>query len=137
MDFVLDASLMLAWLLPDEATSETDALLASWQQGADLHAPPLLRYEVANALVMAHLARKRLTKEQAKEKLVEFDAFPVEYDADSSRLAPLKTSELAWQHSLTVHDAAYLELALRLNLPLATLDRPLQAAATAVGVTAL
>jgi predicted nucleic acid-binding protein len=137
MDFVLDASLMLAWLLPDEATSATEALLQSWEQGADLYAPPLLRYEVSNALVMAHLRRKRLTRKQAEEKLVEFEAFSVEYDADSSRLAPSKTSELALQHNLTVYDAAYLELALRLRLPLATLDGQLRAAAATTGITAL
>ncbi len=136
-DFVPDASMVMAWLMPDEATPATDALLARWQQGGDLYAPPLLRYEVSNALAMAHFRKKRITREQMEEKLSEFDMLSVQYDPDSPKVAPFVTVELACRYHLTVYDAAYLEIAARLKLPLATLDGPLKSAAQAMGVLTL
>ena len=133
MAFVLDASIVLAWLLPDESTEFSENLLDQWMNGAVISAPDLIRYEVANAIVMAATRRSRLSDAQMKIKLQEFDALNISMDESSGRLTTKETAGLAVKYDLSIYDAAYLELAKRTKTPLATLDKKLKSAAVAEG----
>jgi predicted nucleic acid-binding protein len=124
MDFVLDASVTGAWLLPDE-----ESLLAEYVQDllVEHHAvvPTVWWYEVRNTLLVAE-RRNRLSEAQThfiQNSLVSlpilFDAEPVQHDL----------MEIARRNNLTVYDASYVELARRTALPLATLDNAMAKAA--------
>jgi predicted nucleic acid-binding protein len=89
-------------------------------------------YEVGNGLLMAH-RRKRITLDKIDGFLTRLKALPI----DAAEQVPreiLQLPALAQKHNLTNYDAAYLALAMRLNLPLATTDVDLRKAATAAGV---
>lgn len=135
--FVADSSVVLAWLLGDEVSAEADALLESMAQGAEVESPVLLRYEVANVLVSAFTRRKRLTKEECEGGLADFQSLPIRYDVESPKFAATRTAELAQAFLLSVYDAAYLELAQRRSLPLATQDQELKQAARKLGLDVL
>jgi predicted nucleic acid-binding protein len=132
--FVADSSIVISWILGDEDSSEADALLESLAQGAVAESPVLLRYEVSNVLVTAFTKRKRLTKEGCASGLADFESLPIRYDMESPRFATTRVAEIAENCMVSVYDAAYLELAQRRSLPLATLDRTLKTAATKLGV---
>jgi predicted nucleic acid-binding protein len=136
VSLILDVSVVLAWLLPDErgAAAVDEVLDRVTQEGAVV--PGLWRLEVANALVMAE-RRVRLTAAQRAAALQVLAALPVAIDGDTAARAWTDTLALADEHRLTLYDAAYLELARRLGLPLATLDRELRAAGTALGIPLL
>ena len=132
MSIVLDASMTLAWLFEDE---QTDQVLATinhvYMGGASV--PPLWRYEVANGLQMA-IRRQRITPDYRTRCLDKIDELPITIDPDGvSEIwsTPIKLADL---YRLTVYDAAYLELAQRRRLPLATLDAALSKAARESGV---
>lgn len=95
--------------------------------------PSLWPLEVANAL-LAGERRKRTTAAKVSQFLSLLQALPVRLDGETSPRAWHDTLHLARAHGLSVYDAAYLELALRRGLPLASLDAGLKAAAGAVGV---
>ena len=135
MSFVVDSSIALTWCFEDEATQAADALLIRLtNDGA--HAPSLWPLEVLNALVMAQ-RRGRLTAAARQERIALLHALPIILDTETCEQAWTITNLLAERHSLTLYDAAYLELAQRLNLPLATLDTDLRTAAKALGVPLL
>lgn len=135
--FVADSSVVLSWLLGDEVSDEADALLESLAQGADVESPVLLRYEVPTVLVSALTRDKRLTKEECDEGLSDFESLPIRYDVESPKFAATRTAELAQTFLLSVYDAAYLELAQRRSLPLATQDLGLKQAAQKLGLDVL
>jgi predicted nucleic acid-binding protein len=95
--------------------------------------PALWPLEVANTLVVGE-RRKRSTPAQAATWLSLLEAFPITVDAETAAHAWVETLALARAQDLSAYDAAYLELAMRRGLPLATLDEKLKKAATAVGV---
>ena len=131
--FVVDASVALAWCFDDEATAATDALLGrAAVEGVVV--PALWFLEVANALLTAE-RRGRLTPEQTLEVLTRLAALPAE--RDSAAVSPTAVLALARAQRLTAYDAAYLELAIRRGLPLATLDEELRRAGKAAGVPLL
>lgn len=135
MSFVVDSSIALTWCFEDEATQAADALLVRLtKDGA--HAPSLWPLEVLNVLVMAQ-RRGRLTSESRQDRLALLQALPIRIDMETADQAWTITNLLAERHRLTLYDAAYLELAQRLNLPLATLDNDLRMAANALGVPLL
>jgi predicted nucleic acid-binding protein len=135
VSFVLDSSVALTWCFEDEATAACDALLHRLAD-AGAHAPSLWPLEVLNALVMAE-RRGRITSQVFLGRVAWLHALPVALDAQTAEQAWLTTRMLAGQHRLTLYDAAYLELAHRLELPLATLDAELRGAANALGVPLL
>lgn len=96
-------------------------------------APVIWRLEVANGLAMIR-RRGRMTEEDATRALSHLSLMPIEPDPETWSRAWSDTLALAEGHRLTVYDAAYLELALRRRLPLATLDKELREAAGACGV---
>jgi predicted nucleic acid-binding protein len=133
--FVLDASIALAWCFADEATPATDALLERLAD-EDAAAPALWRLEVANALAMAE-RRGRLSIAAVTRSARLLEGLAVAIDSEGSDRAFRELLELARNERLTVYDAAYLELALRLGLPLASKDTKLRRAAARLGLALL
>ncbi len=135
MSFVLDSSIALSWCFEDERTPATRALLVRVGV-AGACAPALWPLEVLNALAMAE-RRSRIDSERRQRLAGLLHDLPVTIDDETASQARAVASQLAARFRLTVYDAAYLELAQRLNLPLATLDQELRAAAAALGVPLL
>jgi predicted nucleic acid-binding protein len=130
--FVLDASITLSWYFADEADAAADRAFSCL--GADgAVVPALWWFEVRNALLTSE-RRGRLKAAQTAEILAHLVTLPILLDRSPGSGTILV---LARTHRLTVYDAAYLELASRLGLPLATLDRPLALAARAAAVALL
>lgn len=133
---VLDASVTLALVLPSELRAdEASAILDAVEPGA-LWAPALWCTEVANALVTAH-RRQRLSQAGLDEARLRVGLLNITLDPAVARLVLTTIIDLAVQYRLTVYDAAYLELALRLSAGLATFDEALRRAGHAAGVTLL
>ncbi|HEY4344463.1 MAG TPA: type II toxin-antitoxin system VapC family toxin [Parvibaculum sp.] len=126
MAAVLDASIVGCWLLPAEmhATADRTRALLLPARGS---VPRLWWFEVRNLLLVAE-RRSRIDLSQMRAGLALLDEIPVDVDHAPDSEAML---DLARKHRLTVYDAAYLELARRKALPLATLDAALIAAANA------
>ena len=131
-DLVLDASLTLQWFLEDEAGRQYGLNVLASLSTKRAVVPILWFYEVGNGLLMAY-RRKRITFDQIDGFLTRLKALPI----DAAEQVPtdlLELPVLAQKHSLTNYDAAYLALAMRLNLPLATTDGDLRRAAATAGV---
>jgi predicted nucleic acid-binding protein len=133
--FVLDASITLAWFHKDERTSALEGLLLRAMESGPW-APSLWPLEVANGFQQS-VRRGRITLVQRNAALSALALMPVAIDPETGIQAWSTTLDLSTRYSLTVYDAAYLELAMRRGLPLATLDRVLRAAAAASGVPLL
>lgn len=130
MPFVLDNSVVCGWLLENQATPYTEAVAVAL--GSDRAvAPPLLHLEYTNVLRTA-CKRRRIIARQAQDAIVQLQQLPVETNRDPPDPAHLLM--LCLKYDLTAYDAAYLELALRLQLPIATVDTALADAAHASGV---
>lgn len=131
--FVLDGSVTLVWGFTDENDGYATAIL---DRMPDFQAfvPNLWPLEVANALLVGE-RRGRTTPADAAHFLAILGTFPITVDDETVARAWVETMHLARAHRLSAYDASYLELAMRLGLPLATLDDKLKAAAKAVGVS--
>jgi predicted nucleic acid-binding protein len=130
MPFVLDASVTMAWCFEDETNRDTEAVLDRLTDDPAV-VPSLWEYEVANVVLMAE-RRGRLTEFQTTRFVELLGRLPINVD-----LAPPEiTTVLAVgrRHGLSAYDAAYLVLAERDGIPLATQDERLRAAANAAGV---
>lgn len=135
MSFVVDSSLALAWCFEDERSDTTDDLLRQVAASGAV-APGLWPLEVLNGLAMAERrGRLEATKRQSLGGFLR--DLPVSIDDETAAQAWSATAALPVRFQLTVYDAAYLELAQRLRLPLATRDRALRAAAGSLGVALL
>lgn len=126
---VLDASLAAAWLLDDETWPGASESLDRVRNEGGL-VPELWQSEVGNALVVAE-RRGRLPAGGALARLTSLRRLPITTDQFPDLDAAI---DLAMVHGLSLYDAAYVELATRLDLPLATLDRNLARAALAEGL---
>jgi predicted nucleic acid-binding protein len=133
MDWVIDSSIALAWALPDETSKEAERFLSRVSIRNILWVPALWWYEMANALLMAQ-RRKRLTEAERIRLMELYRALPIRTDTilDSDIMRRFQT--LGIEHHLSAYDAAYLELAQRTGLGLATVDRPLRSAAQKAGI---
>jgi predicted nucleic acid-binding protein len=132
---VIDASSVLAWCFEDAGGPAADALLD--KVAADGAAVPgLWSLEVANGLVTGE-RRGRITPAESATFVAMLEELPIAADPASGARARHETLSLAREHRLSAYDAAYLELAMRQGLPLATGDRALAAAATRAGVVLL
>jgi len=130
--FVLDCSVTMAWCFDDEATPYTNGVR---DRLADVKAivPALWPVEVANATIVGE-RRKRLDEARSSRFLALLSGLPIIVDGETAARAWTDTMHLARGHNLSAYDASYLELAVRLGLPLACLDGKLKTAAAAVGV---
>lgn len=132
---VVDASVVLAWCFDDEASPETDALLDEVStEGAVV--PGLWHLELANVLLRAE-QQGRAIPEGIAARLEYIGRLPIATDGETAGRAWRETLALARAERLTAYDAAYLELAVRRGLRLATRDRALADAAKRVGVAVL
>jgi predicted nucleic acid-binding protein len=130
--FVLDCSITVAWFFEDEADAYAEAVEDAMESAA-VEVPTLWPLEVANALLVGE-RKKRATEANVGQFLGLLKSLPITIDAQTTARAWQESLHLARAHGLSVYDAAYLELALRRGLPLATLDEELAAAAAAIGV---
>lgn len=128
---VIDASLAGAWCFPGEETDYTNGVLRIVGGTLDPIAPALWAYEIRNTVLMG-LKRGRITQAGAQEFLALLNDLNVQLSDPASYDAVFR---LAAAHGLTVYDAAYLDLALREGVPLASLDEALRKAAASNGVT--
>jgi predicted nucleic acid-binding protein len=135
MSLVLDASATLANIYPDETTPSIEAVFDELIDD-DAWVPSLWRIEVANSLARG-VRRGRLTLAKRDLALADLDRLPIFDDPETGWHVWGKTMRLVDTYGLTVYDATYLELALRLSLPLATLDGDLRKAAEREGVPLL
>jgi predicted nucleic acid-binding protein len=133
---VLDASMALSWLLPDEASGATVAVQAALPKAEGVWVAAHWRLEVANSLCMAE-RKKRLDAAGIAQAASLVTQLPVLVDPETDEHACAETLSLARRHKLSVYDAAYLEVALRRGATLATLDGPLRAVAKKLGVPIL
>lgn len=125
-DFILDCSVTMAWCFEDEVTEYTETVFMSLNK-AKAFVPTIWSLEVANVILFAE-RKKRLNRAKATAFIESIRALPIIHD-DNSQIAMSTTLEIARETHLTIYDASYLELALRLRLPLVTLDKDLRKAA--------
>ena len=130
VDFVVDNSVAIAWIYPAQASDYTERLL-ELAGSAVLHTAFIWPAEFANAASV--LVRRGTLSESLGEEMLRM--------VDTLRLTPDKTPpdtaslyQLSRRHALSAYDAAYLELALRLKLPLATRDTSLEKAAQSLSL---
>jgi predicted nucleic acid-binding protein len=132
MPLVLDASMTMSWCFADESTPASrrvlDLLLDSYAE-----VPALWSFEVANVLAVNE-KRQRLTKAASVEFLQKLSGLDIRIDRSFPAVDGEVLLPLVWRYGLTAYDAAYLELAKRKGLPLATFDKELIAAAPIEGV---
>ena len=135
MAFVLDCSVTMAWIFPDEATEATDRLR---NELLDTRAfvPALWPVETTNALLVA-TRRGRIAKEDWPAVRTHLDALQIDIDPLSATRTWSAVLDLADGYGISAYDAMYLELAVRMHLPLASLDRRLRAAGRSAGVDVL
>jgi len=131
--WVLDASAALALGLPDERSPAADGLANLFERGDEVRVPVLWWYEIANALATAR-RRDRITAADHSRLLELYRTLPVKTDALFADRAFSESSRTAAESGLSAYDAAYLELAARRGLGLATLDARLSKAAEEIGV---
>jgi predicted nucleic acid-binding protein len=138
MSFVLDNSVAMLWLLPQSnpaGSTLAENVLAQLQE-TGARVPSLWSLEAANVIAKSQRLEK-ITLAQASAFVALLDALDITVDVSTAQRAMHATLDLARQFNLSAYDAAYLELALREGLPLATLDVKLQSAAREAGVRLL
>jgi predicted nucleic acid-binding protein len=127
MSVVVDASMTIAWLFDDERTAAAHAVMRRVvAEGAFV--PTLWRLEIANVLRNA-ARRGRCDEAYIDRSLARLRRLAIHSDEDTDRHAWGATRLLSREEDLTLHDAAYLELAIRKRVPLASCDAALLAAA--------
>ena len=131
MSFVLDASVVLAWLLPDDPSEAAERIIGRLNQGS-AQAPALLLQETANALLQAE-RRARIPATTTTELLSTLLTLPLLLDPVSPE-SLMRALALARAHTLSVYDAMYLALAEQRGLPLATFDAQLARVAGERGI---
>jgi predicted nucleic acid-binding protein len=129
---VIDSSVAIAWCFPDERDDYSQSVLSALASERAV-VPDLWHLEVANALLVGE-RRKRSTQANTVTWLGFLASLPIAVDEETKLHAFSSTLSVARENDLSAYDAAYLELAIRRGLPLATLDDKLKAAAQAVGV---
>jgi predicted nucleic acid-binding protein len=133
--FVIDSSVALTWLFKDEATPRTDELLGRLNTESAI-VPSWLFVELTNVMALAE-RKGRISPPQTSAFITELSKFDIDIDSEVPNRAFTHLLPLCRTHHLTSYDAIYLDLALRLHLPLATLDEPLRKAAKKLGVRLL
>ena len=134
-EVVIDASVALAWCFRDERTEATAKLLERVQTDAAA-VPSLWHLEVANVLALAE-RRGRITPAESTELIALLETLEIVVDEETASRALGRVLDLARAERLTAYDAAYLELAMRLGVPLASKDSDLCDAAERLGVSVL
>lgn len=135
--FVLDASVAVAWVKGARVDPYAARVQSHVASGWRAIVPSLWQLEVANGLLMNE-RRKTLTSAEADRGPLDLETFLASLaDLDPTPAAMRELANVARAYQLTVYDSAYLELAKREGLPIATLDKGLRAAAVKAGVALL
>jgi predicted nucleic acid-binding protein len=132
MDFVLDTSVLMSWCLKDGTDDYSDSILERLSAGEAL-VPAICPFEVANVLLVAE-RRGRLTEADTTRFLSLLLSLPIRIDHGPAHPNLNELLALGRQYKLSAYDAAYLELATREGLPLATQDAALRSAASKCGI---
>src|ERR1039458_9263889 len=132
MAFVLDTSVTAVWALADESYQLADLALDRLLSEIAF-VPPIWWYEIRNLLVIKE-RRKRVTRDESSQFLKLLASYPVQVDPVQDEENTLR---FARQYGLSFYDAAYLAVAYRRQLPLATLDKAMQTAARSAGIALL
>ena len=135
MSFVLDNSVAMAWCFHDEQTTPVMELLDRVTETGAI-TPTLWPLEALNGLHVAE-RRRRITRHQREQMTGFLRDLPVRLDGEAADRAWTSLAELADRFTLSLYDAAYLELAQRRDLPLATRDAALGRAARAMSIEIL
>ncbi|MGA8052596.1 MAG: type II toxin-antitoxin system VapC family toxin [Burkholderiales bacterium] len=135
MPFVLGSSVTLAWLLPDEASEDAETLAARLETDVAT-VPAVWPLEICNALLMAQ-RRGRIPGSDIERLAAALADLPIEVDRSVSELSIAALASLARRLKLTAYDAAYIDLAKRRSLALATLDARLRSACKKEGIAVL
>jgi predicted nucleic acid-binding protein len=131
---VVDASFAGAWILPDEHSGESETVLQAVLDGKEnIAVPDLWAYEMLNLLLSA-CRRGRIDIDRMEQAVNLVQRIPVSYYDHQAPLLANRVIRLAVRFSLSAYDAAYLELADRLQCPLRSLDKNLTAAASSLGL---
>lgn len=133
--YVLDCSLAMSWLFPDEKTAGTINLQEYLDKNKAI-VPEIWPVEVGNVLWVAE-KKQKISPYQSNQFKNLLELLPIEIDKKTSDLALNRILELAREYKITVYDACYLELSLRVSAPLATLDVELAEAAQKAGIPVL
>jgi predicted nucleic acid-binding protein len=136
--FVLDASVAISWCFPgdpNENTPYSRAVLSRLAED-DAIVPEIWAFEIANSIFVSYSKRKRITERQIREYLDLLEALPIRVES-RTMLENVDLESFSRRLDIAAYDAAYLHLALRTNLPLATSDGPLRKAAIAGGVVVI
>ena len=133
--FIVDCSLTMAWLFKDEATLQSTELLERFDAESAL-VPALWFPEVTNVLAIAE-RKNRITQNESEDFVTQLSQLDIEVDTEPSERAFTQLLPLCRAHQLTSYDTVYLELAIRRQLPLATLDEPLRKVALGLGIKLL
>ena len=135
MNFVLDNSVTMRWFFGDGKPRElayAGKVLDAMKKASAI-VPVTWGLEVANVITRAE-ARGLVTVARGGAFLEMLEGVDIEVDTATSHHALTDTLQLARRYKLSAYDASYLELAMRLGIPLATLDADLQKAAKKAGV---
>jgi predicted nucleic acid-binding protein len=133
--FVLDASVAISWCFPNDPTENTPysrAILEHVEE-ADAVVPEIWPFEIANGIFVAYTKRKRITEADIHEYVQLLKSLPIRVTR-GEWLRNIGLKALSRKHNLAAYDVAYLDLAIRERLPLATSDKELIQAALAEGV---
>lgn len=134
-DLVLDGSVALAWCFKNEATAAGDRVLERLA-AEEASVPTIWHLEIANVLALSE-RRRRITPARSAEFIALLETLVIVVDEETPSGALGRVLDLAREERLTAYDAAYLELAMRLGLPLASKDGDLCDAAERLGVSVL
>lgn len=137
-EFILDASVAISWCFPGDASEDTPYTRGILERLAfdDAIVPEIWPFEIANSIFVSFNKRKRITEHQIIEYLELLRALPIKVQAQAM-WANVALESLSRHHNLTAYDVAYLDLAFRTKLPLATSDEFLKETAIAAGLGVL
>jgi predicted nucleic acid-binding protein len=135
VSLVVDASITMAWCFDDEVTQAAEEVLDQVVESSAV-VPSIWRFEVSNALQMA-IRRKRITEIFRDDAFARLLALPINVDPETDAHAWATALRLSERFGLTLYDAAYVELAQRRSLPLASLDQEMRAAASTLKIELL
>ena len=129
---VIDASVTLAWCFPDEASDYADGILLA-MEGHAILVPALWSVEITNAVLTAE-RRKRIKQPEIRRFVELLDGLTVIVDSQSVTENVNNILPIGREYGLSAYDAAYLDVAIRHGVPLATLDSALQKAGRKAGI---
>jgi predicted nucleic acid-binding protein len=121
--FVVDNSVVMSWCFEDDGNSYAEAVLESLEYG-EAFVPAIWPLEVGNVLLVAE-RKKRLNRASVVRFLALLGGLPITVEQETPERMLTEIVWLARAHGLSTYDASYLDLAMRLDLPFATLDSSL------------